>query len=106
MSPAGGPQSSDGVIKAIVKSPMTVAVVTDGRVLLVHAHARFTKGLKQIGCAVPLVENTWAASFGGPYRSTYLHRAELFRWLICLSLLVLLILAWKWIRLGLNSVAS
>jgi hypothetical protein len=53
-------------------------------------------------CAWAWIENTWAASFGAQYRSTYLQRAELFRWLICLSLLVLLILAWKWIRPGLN----
>ena len=52
------------------------------------------------------IENTWAASFGWQYRSTYMPRAELFFWLLCLSLLALLMLAWKWIRLGLNILAS
>jgi hypothetical protein len=57
-------------------------------------------------CAWVWIENTWAASFGGQYRATYLPRGELFFWLLCLSLLALLILAWKWIRLGLIILAS
>lgn len=52
-------------------------------------------------CAWAWIENTSAASFGGQYQSTYEPRAELFFWLLCLSLLALLMLAWKWIRLGL-----
>ena len=63
-------------------------------------------GVAVFFCAWGWIENTWAVSFGGQYRSTYLPRAELFFWLLCLSLLALLILAWKWIRLGLNILAS
>ena len=57
-------------------------------------------------CAWAWIENTWAASFGGQHQSTYEPRAELFFWLLCLSLLALLMLAWKWIRLGLTTLTS
>jgi hypothetical protein len=57
-------------------------------------------------CAWGWIENTWAASFGEPYRSAYAGRAELFFWLLLLALLTALILAWKWIRLTVKHLAS
>jgi len=50
-------------------------------------------------CAWGWIENSWAASFGGPYLA-FLPRSELFFWLLCLSLLISLLLAWRWIWLA------
>lgn len=49
-------------------------------------------------CCWGWIENTWAAGFDGPYRPVFALRAEAFLGLLAASLLVSLVLAWKWIR--------
>ena len=51
-------------------------------------------------CAWGWVGNSWAGSFNGPHRSEFVSRADVFFWLLCVSLLATLLLGWKWIRLA------